>query len=317
MNYFRLLKITGRVILYAVLIITALMMAFPLIYGLAGSLASSEDYITQPWFPLPLHPTFTNYYILLGGSVQVSSGTALSTVNTTSFFTWVGNTIFRAAWYIVVTAVIAVMAGYAFSKLKFRGRDTAFLFLLSSMMLPGIVYEVPTFVMMARWPLAGGNNILGQGGTGFINQWPALLIGGLVNVFYIFMFRQTFQSIPVDFEEAARVDGANTLQCLWQIYLPMLKPTITVLIIFTFVGIWNDYRWPLFVSTGNKDIRTIALGFQDLANAGNYYKGLPGTVIDYPFMFALAMVSIAPLIIMYFFLQRYFVEGVQGFAIKG
>jgi len=86
-------------------------------------------------------------------------------------------------------------------------------------------------VMMARMPLAGGNDIFGQGGSGFVNQWPALLITGLVNVYFIFMFRQTFATIPVDFEEAARVDGAGTLRCLWSVYLPMLKPVLTVLVI--------------------------------------------------------------------------------------
>ncbi len=145
-------------------------------------------------------------------------------------------------------------------------------------MLPGIVFQVPTFVMMARWPLAGGNDIMGQGGYGLINQWPALLITGLVNVFYIFMFRQTFSTIPNDFEEAARVDGAGTLRCLWSVYLPMLKPTFTVLIIFQFVAIWNDYIWPLFVSTGNRAIWTLSLGFQSLALNGNATKGLPSTI---------------------------------------
>jgi multiple sugar transport system permease protein len=176
---------------------------------------------------------------------------------------------------------------------------------------------VPTFVMMARWPLAGGNDLYGQGGTGFMNQWPALLIPGLVSVFYIFMMRQTFYSIPADFEEAARVDGAGTLRCLWSVYLPMLKPVLTVLVIFQFVGIWNDYLWPLFVSVSNPQIYVVALGFQFLSTAGNGLKNMPNTVTDYPFLFALATCSIFPLVILFLVLQKYFVEGVQGFAIKG
>jgi multiple sugar transport system permease protein len=185
------------------------------------------------------------------------------------------------------------------------------------MMMPGIVYMVPTFVMMARMPLAGGNDIFGQGGSGVVNQWPALLITGLVNVYYIFMFRQTFATIPIDFEEAARVDGAGTLRCLWSVYLPMLKPVLTVLVIFQFVAIWNDYTWPLFVSTGNPKIWTLSLGFQYLALGGAQRKGLPGSITDYTFVFALATIAILPLIVLYLFMQRFFVEGVQGFAIKG
>jgi multiple sugar transport system permease protein len=292
-----------RFLLYAMLIISSLVMAFPLLFGLFGSVSSLEDYIRTPWFPIPTPPILDNYKIILSGSTDV--------------FLWIKNTLIRAAWYIVIPAIIAFIGGYALAKLKFRGRDAAFLFLLSSLMLPGIVFQVPTFVMLARWPLAGGNNIMGQGGYGLINQWPALLITGLVNVFYIFMFRQTFSTIPNDFEEAARVDGAGTLRCLWSVYLPMLKPSFTVLIIFQFVAIWNDYIWPLFVSASNKDIWTLSLGFQSLALNGNATKGLPSTTTDYPFLFALATISIGPLILLYFFLQRFFVEGVQGFAVKG
>jgi multiple sugar transport system permease protein len=327
MNRDHALKVTRRALLYAVLILTSLVMAFPLLFGVAGSIAATDDYARTPWFPIPYHPTFLNYYLALGGTNTVSTSAFGSSTTERKISArdtpsgdvprWALNTIIRAAWYIIIPAVCAVMAGYVFAKMRFKGRDAVFIYLLSSMMLPGIVFLVPTFVMMARFPLAGGNNILGQGGSGFINQWPALLITGLVNVFFIFMFRQTLLSIPSDFEEAARVDGANTLQCIFRIYLPMLMPTITVLVIFQFVAIWNEYIWPLFVSAGNPSIWTISLGFQALTAAGNALKGLPASTTDYPFTFALATVSMAPLIVLFFIMQRYFVEGVQGFAIKG
>ncbi len=294
----------SRGILYALLIITSLVMAFPLVFMLLGSIGTTADYTRSPWLPVPSAPTLENYGIILNpGKTEV--------------WKWVVNTLIRAAWYILIPGIISVMCGYVFAKLSFRGRDAAFSFLLLSLMLPGVVFQVPTFVMMARFPLAGGNSILGQGGTGFINQWPALLIPGLVNVYYIFMMRQTFYSIPADFEEAARVDGAGTLRCLFSVYLPMLKPVLTVLVIFQFVGIWNDYIWPLFVTSGNPQIYVMALGFQYLQQAGNSLKGLPNTITDYPFTFALAACSILPLVIMFLFLQKYFVEGVAGFAIKG
>jgi len=193
------------------------------------------------------------------------------------------------------------------------------MYLLGSMMLPGIVFQIPTYIMLARWPLAGGNNWLGQGGHGFINEWPALLIPGWVNVVSIFMLRQTYYTIPADFEEAARVDGAGTLRVLWDVYLPMLKPVLTVLVIGQFVGLWNDYQWPLIVSGGNPLIHTMALGVQRTLLLGLALKGLPTTmmVTDYPFAFALAIVSTLPTILLFLRLQSYFVEGVQGFAIKG
>ena len=304
MTQARSLKIVSRTLLYLVLIVSSMVMAFPLLFMFLGSIGDITDYTRSPWLPIPLVPTLANYIIILDPSK-------------TKMTQWVINTIIRAGWYIIIPGIVAVLGGYVFAKLRFKGRDAAFTFLLMSMMLPGIIYEVPTFVMMARFPLAGGNSILGQGGTGFMQQWPALLIPGLVSVYYIFMMRQTFWSIPADFEEAARVDGAGTIRCLWSVYLPMLKPVLTVLVIFQFVGIWNDYRWPLFVSSGNPNIYVIALGFQYLQQSGNALKNLPATTTDYPFTFALATCTVLPLIIMFVFLQKYFVEGVQGFAIKG
>jgi multiple sugar transport system permease protein len=133
------------------------------------------------------------------------------------------------------------------------------------------------------------------------------------------MLRQTYYSIPVDFEEAARVDGANTWQVLWNVYFPMLKPVLTVLVIFQFVAIWNDYQWPLIVSSGNQEIWTLALGVQRTLLQGAALRGYPqgSAMQDYPFAFALATIAILPLIVLFFRLQSYFVEGVQGFALRG
>jgi multiple sugar transport system permease protein len=232
---------------------------------------------------------------------------------------WIANTLVRIAWYITVTATISVLAGYAFARLRFKGRETAFMYLLTSMMIPGIVFWIPTYIMLARFPGMGGNDMTGQGGHGLVDSWPALLITGWVNVYYIFLMRQTFYSIPRDFEEAARVDGASTLRVLKDVYLPMLKPTLTVVVIFQFVAMWNDYQWPLIVSSGNRDIWTIALGFQRMLFIGAEVKGYPASsgIVDYPFSFAMAVVATIPLVLLFLRLQSYFVEGVQGFALKG
>jgi multiple sugar transport system permease protein len=299
----------GTVLMYTVLITGSLLMAFPLLYSAIGSLTDLEDFYANPWFPIPRKVYLENYTVMF--RPEFGARVAL--------WRWVLNTLIRCAWYIVIPGAIAVLAGYVFSRLRFRGRETAFLYLLSSLMIPGIVFWIPTYVMMARFPGAGGNNWIGQGGHGFVNEWPALLIPGLVNVFYIFMLRQTYYSIPVDFEEAARVDGASTAQVLWNVYFPMLKPVLTVLVIFQFVAIWNDYQWPLITSSGNPEIWTLALGIQRMLFIGAQVKGYPpGTILmDYPFAFALAMVATVPLIILFLRLQRYFVEGVQGFALRG
>jgi multiple sugar transport system permease protein len=212
-----------------------------------------------------------------------------------------------------------VLAGYVFARIKFRGREVAFTYLLSSLTIPGIVFFIPTYVMMARWPGVGGNDWRGQGGSGLVNTWGALLITGWVNAYYIFLLRQTFYSIPRAFEESARIDGAGTLQILWHVYLPMIKPTLAVVAIFQAVRIWNDYQWPLIVSGGNRDIWTISLGFQRMLLTGAQHKGYPqgSGIVDYTLSFAMAVVATVPMILLYLWLQDYFVEGVKGFSLKG
>jgi len=298
----------GRIAIYVILIGGSLVMAFPMAYALVGSFCDLGQFYARPWFPIPTKPDFTNYRLMFTAEFTA----------TVDIWRWIGNTLVRIGWYTLITGTIAVLAGYVFSKLRFRGRETVFMYLLSSMMIPGIVFLIPTYIMMARFPGVGGNDMSGRGGHGFVDSWPALLITGWVNVYYVFLFRQTFRSIPDDFEEAARVDGATTLRCLKDVYLPMLKPTLTVLVIFQFVTFWNDYQWPLIVSSGNRDIWTLALGFQRMLLTGAQIKGFASTgAVDYPFTFAMAVVATTPLIVLFLSLQSYFVEGVQGFAIKG
>lgn len=299
----------GRIAIYAFLVIGSVMMAYPMVYAVLGSLNTMETFYLTPWFPFPWQPTFENYAVVVTPTFN----------NMAPVWKWVINTLIRIAWYIIVPGTIAILAGYVFARLKFWGRDAAFLYLLSSLMIPGIVFWIPTYVIMARFPGAGGNNWMGQGGHGFVNEFAGLMLPGLVNVFYIFMLRQTFYTIPSDFEEAARVDGASTWRVLWEIYLPMLKPVLTVLVIFQFVNIWNDYQWPLIISSGNREIWTMSLGIQRILLTGAQLKGYPpGTsFVDYPFSFAMATLATVPLVILFLRLQSYFVEGVQGFALRG
>jgi multiple sugar transport system permease protein len=139
-------------------------------------------------------------------------------------------------------------------------------------------------------------------------------------VYYIFLMRQTFQTIPKDFEEAARVDGANTVQILWHIYVPMIIPAIAVMVIFQSVAMWNDYQWPLIAVGGNQEVWPVALGFQRLMATppqGLTASGVTTGSPNYPYSFTVAAIATIPTVLLYLFFQRYFVEGIQGFAIKG
>ena len=292
-------------ILYALLLLGTAIMTYPLLFGLLASFTDLPTYRQTFLLPLPT-PTLENYRQMMSLSTAIP--------------VWFINTVVRCLWYILVPGFVAVWCGYAFARLRFFGRDTLFLILLASMMVPAIVYSIPTYIMLARWPLVGGNDLWGQGGTGFVNQWPALLLPTLVNAYFIFLMRQTFWSIPNDFEEAARIDGANTAQVMWHVYRPMITPALTVMVIFQTVAVWNDYLWPLIAVGGNVsgDIWPLALGLQRAMQVGAQVKGLPpGTAQNYPFVFTLATVALLPIILLFLALQRYFVEGVQGFALKG
>ncbi len=294
----------GKRIGFTLLLAGAIIMAYPLIFGLLASLMTLDQYYQTAWLPIPNPIILENYRQLFSFATNIPK--------------WIFNTLIRIIWYCLVPGVVAIWCGYAFARLRFRGRDALFIFILASMMAPAIVYTIPTYIMMARFPLAGGNDILGQGGTGFLNQWGAILLPTLVNAYFIFLMRQSFLTIPSDFEEAARIDGANTWQVMRHVYLPMLLPAITVMVIFQSVAVWNDYLWPLIAVGSNQEIWPLALGFQRAMQVGAQVKGLPpGTAQNYPFVFALATVALLPMTILFLVLQRYFVEGVQGFALKG
>jgi multiple sugar transport system permease protein len=277
-------------------------MAYPLLFAALASLASAQSYAETTWLPIP--STLDNYRMFLLAGSQLPL--------------WAGNTLARIAWYVLIPGAVAVVCGYIFSRLRFWGRDAIFMLLISSMMVPQIVFLVPTYVMLARWPLAGGNDLYGQGGHGLINQWPGLLLSGMTNPYYIFLMRQAYFNVPADFEEAARIDGANMRQIITAIYLPILRPVITVMVIFQFVETWNEYLWPLIVVGGNSAIWPITLGLQRIMAQAVALRGIPQAMAsDPPFLFTVGLVAMIPTIVLYLFLQRYFVEGVEGFAVKG
>ncbi len=287
-----------RVLLYLFLIVTSLIMFYPLLFMLVASFTTMADYQQSTWFPVPTSIYLDNWKEFL---------------TRPDLLTWVGNTLLRVTWYITIPAAIAVLCGYVFTRLRFRGRDVIFTLLLASMMVPAVVYIIPTFIGLARFPLVGGNDITGQGGSGFINTWGALLLPGLVNAFYIFLMRQAYMVIPLDYEEAARVDGAGTMQILWEIYVPLLRPALAVIIILQFVSIWNDYLNPLVFAGGNQEIAPIALAAQRFIYTTSQRAGQ----VDYTRMFTVATVVTLPIVLVFLFLQRFFVKGVATFGVKG
>jgi multiple sugar transport system permease protein len=298
-----------KVPVHLLLIAGSLVMMYPLIYGLVASFTTPAEYIRSTWIPLPGGFFLKNYGDLFNSFMMPLISRSVMV------------TLLRTVWYILLTSVTSILCGYVFARLRFRGKNVVFIYLLCSLLVPGIVFQVPIYVMMARWPLVGGNNIMGQGGSGFINQMPSLLLGGLISAYFIFLMRQSFYSIPPDYEEAARIDGASTLQVLRSVYLPMLLPVIIVIVIGTFVANWNDYVWPLMVVGGDKNFWPVGLLFQRLMAGAVPIQTTTvttsGQLTNTPLLLTAGTVATIPPVLCFFIFQRYFIEGMQGVGIKG
>ena len=206
------------------------------------------------------------------------------------------NTLILTVANVTGAVLTTAMAGYAFARLEWRGRNIIFFAILSSMMIPGFVTLIPTFLIWSQ--------------LGFINTFvplilPAWMGGG---AFGIFLVRQFFLTIPKELDEAALIDGANQGQIFWRILLPLIKPVLAVLAIFSFMGTWGDFMGPLVYLIGARHLHTLALGL-----AG--FIGPHGGRQDW--LMAASAVVTMPMILVFFFFQRYFIEGVTLTGIKG
>jgi multiple sugar transport system permease protein len=201
---------------------------------------------------------------------------------------------------IVVTAIITVsqvftaaLAGYAFARLQFPGRDTIFYLYLATLMVPGQVTMLPLFLIMNR--------------LGWIDTYQGLTAPFLMSVFATFFLRQFFTTIPKELEDAARIDGCGRLRFLWQIMLPLSRPALGAVTLFTFLSHWDDYLWPLVI-TNSTQMRTLPIGLRFFVEESG---------AQYHYMMAAALIALAPVLALFFVAQRQFIEGIALTGLKG
>lgn len=199
------------------------------------------------------------------------------------------------------------IAGYAFARLNFRGRDVLFLLLLLGLMMPPQVTLLPTFMIIKSFPLVGGNDLLGQGGTGFMNSYAGLVIPMVSGSFGVFLSKQYFMNFPTALDEAAEIDGCGKLRTFFLIYLPISKTLLATLGVLKAVQVWNDYLWPLVI-TNREALRTVQLGL-------TIYRNEQGT--DWNLMLAATTLVILPMAVLFLFAQKYFVASIASTGIKG
>lgn len=214
---------------------------------------------------------------------------------------------------LVVTASVlatSAMAGYALAKLRFRGREVIFRFVLATMMLPPFLLLIPDFLIMLNWPLVGGNNILGQDGEGgMTNYLAALMLPFLVSGFGIFLMRQFMLGIPEEMLEAARIDGAGEWRLFASIVLPQTGPVAITLGLITFVGQWNEYIWAALIASSNPDLMTLPVGIQLLQSFIDPNRTMP-------IVMAGIVISTIPVLIVFLLFQKYYVRGVMLSGMK-
>ncbi|MFC7876920.1 carbohydrate ABC transporter permease [Isoptericola sp. NPDC057391] len=276
----------GAALWWVAVVVVAILTVFPLLWTLVTSLKPAGDILSGALDLIPRTVTIENYQRVL---------TAVP------FARYFLNSMLIAVGGVVLNLFFGSLAGYAFAKLTFRGRRALFVTLLGSLMVPGIVTMVPSFLVLRAIPFAGGNNALGQGGVGLLNTYWAIILPGAAGAFAVFFMRQFFSSIPDELGEAARIDGASEFRIFAQVYLPLAKAGAAVLAILTFQAGWNAFMWPLIV-LNVQEMWTVQVGLASFVTdyATDYGPLMAGTVI-----------TSLPVLLLFVFAQRYIIEGVS------
>ena len=255
------------------------LMAFPFFWMLRTSLLREMDAAVFP-------PIWLPSYLDLGGYFGVFT--------VQPFGRYILNSAFVAITVMAAQLVTASLGAYAFARLQFPGRDKLFLLYLATMLIPAEVTIVPTFVLVSRVQL--------------VDSLAGLIIPGIFSVFITFLLRQFFLTIPFELEDAAKMDGAGYFRRYAQIVMPLSQPALATAAIFIFIGTWRNFLWPLIIIR-TRELRTVPIGLAAIQQEQGH--------TDVPQLMAGSVMAIVPVIVVFLFLQRYYIEGVAMSGIKG
>jgi len=268
----------ARTLLYAVLIMVAIFMLLPFFWMLSASLKLDKDVFVFPIQWIPAEPQWSNYETIW---------------TRIPFLTFFGNTFKLTTIITLLQLATSSFAAYAFAKLEFKGRDVLFMAYIASIAIPWQVYMVPQFIMMRQ--------------MGLVNNHMSLILLQAFTAFGVFLLRQFFISIPDEILDAARIDGMSEYGIYFRIMLPLSKPALATLTIFSAVFVWNDFMGPLIYLT-KTELKTIQLGLRMF---------IQQYAADYALIMAAALVSLIPVIVLFLTFQRFFVEGIATTGVKG
>jgi multiple sugar transport system permease protein len=279
MNSQRRLRITLK---YVILCFVALLFLFPFAWMVATSLKTNTEALTNPTALLPAVPQWGNYP---------------DVIQALNFWRETFNSLVMALGVTLGQIILAALAGYAFARLKFFGRDILFLLILATLIIPFEVLFVPIYLMLAGW-------------NGWLNTFAALIVPSLASPFAIFVFRQFFITVPKELDEAAKIDGAGYYRTFWYVMLPLAGPAVATVFILTFLAEWGNLLKPLIFTT-SPDLYTLQQGLAVTLNKGANLVPNVATL-----MAGVVLASIVP-VIMFLVGQRYFVRSVASSGLKG
>ncbi len=267
-----------RTLLYGALVGGALIAILPMVWMVAASLMRAGEANSYPPHLLPRDPTLEHYRILF---TRLNLGRSLL------------NSALIAFTVTAISLLVNSMAGYALAKLRFRGRERLFRGLLTGLVIPVQVAMLPLFLLMKQ--------------LGLINTYWGVIIPGMASIFGIFLIRQYASSIPDDLLDAARIDGASELRIYWSIVLPVIRPILATLAIWTFLATWNDFMWPLIVLSDERRY-TLPVALANLM--GEHVQ-------DTELMMAGSVLTVLPVLLTFLVLQRYYIQGIMAGSTKG
>lgn len=270
---------TGRVVIYVLLIFMSIVNLFPFYWLLRSSFMTKNEIFAQPMHWIPENLLIGNYKEAL---VRVP------------FARYFANSLFIVAINLVGKLLSSSLIAFGFARIDFKLKNFWFAIMIGTMMIPWSVLLIPQFIV---WSKIGLYN----------TYWPLTLPAFFLDAFYVFMLRQFFQTLPLDYDEAARIDGAGYFRIYWRIVMPLSKPALMTVGVFTFMNTWNDFMGPLIYLKDSENY-TVSLGLQQFI--GQYST-------EWHLMMAAATVAVVPMIIVFFFAQRYFIEGMTFSGIKG
>jgi multiple sugar transport system permease protein len=270
---------------HLVLIPATIVLIFPFLWLLLTSVETSSEALHFP-------PLFTPHVIRLGNYPA-----ALREAPFGRFFL---NSAIVAVTTVVSNLALCSLAGYAFARLRFLGRTALFVVIMATLMVPFQVTMIPQFLIV-KWL---GTHVLAPVG---INHLGALIVPNAATAFGVFFLRQFFRTLPIEYEESARVDGASRLTVLWKIVLPLSVPALATLAALTFLDSWNSFLWPLIAVDSTSEM-TLPLGLAT-------FQGAHST--QWPLLMAGNMMSLVPMLVVFFVAQRYFVRSVAATGLAG